>query len=185
MDATIGAGSAANAVGRPVNVMTSPDIELVNSDFEAMYLREYPAMIAVATVLSGYDGEDLVHDAFVKAFVRWDVVQRLERPGGWCHRVLVNMCRGRWRRRRTHERWLARQPRRQPSTPEPSAATIAFWEAVRRLPERPRAVVTLYYAGDHPVAHIARIIGSPEGTVRSDLTRARALLARELGGDHG
>lgn len=65
--------------------------------------------------------------------------------------------------------------------PGPSAQSIVFWDAVRRLPERPRSVVTLYYAGDHPVAEVARILDVPEGTVRSDLTRARAALARELG----
>jgi len=58
--------------------------------------------------------------------------------------------------------------------------TVAFWDAVRKLPERPRSVVTLYYAGDHPVAEVAEILGVPEGTVRSDLTRARAALANEL-----
>ena len=57
---------------------------------------------------------------------------------------------------------------------------IAFWGEVRRLPERPRLVVTLFYAGDHSVAEVARILDVPEGTVKSDLSRARAALVREL-----
>lgn len=162
--------------------MTETDIELVNDDFESLYRREYPTMIAVATVLSGQDGEDLVHDAMVKAFMNWNTVGRLERPGGWCHRVLINLCRSWWRRRRTRERWLARQPRCEATSAGPSAEAIAFWQAVRQLPQRPRSVVTLYYAGDHPVAEVARILDMPEGTVRSDLSRARAALARELVG---
>ena len=116
----------------------------------------------------------------VKAFLHWRTVQHLERPGGWCHRVLVNLCRSWWRRRRTRQRHMERQRRVEPSTAGPSVEALAFWAAVRTLPERPRSVVTLYYAGDHPVAEISRILDVPEGTVRSDPTRARAALAREL-----
>jgi len=38
--------------------------------FEAMYRSEYPALIAVATALSGAGGEDMVQDAMVKALIR-------------------------------------------------------------------------------------------------------------------
>lgn len=182
MHANIAVGLTVAPAPQPAALM-KPDaeLELVHDDFESLYRREYPAMIAVATVLSGQDAEDLVHDAMVKAFVNWGTVRRLERPGGWCHRVLVNLCHSWWRRGQTRARWVQRQARHEPTTPEPSAETVDFWDAVRRLPERPRAVVTLYYAGDHPVAEIARILDTPEGTVRSDLSRARAALARDLG----
>ena len=163
-----------------MNTPTHADVIVSDNDFESLYRREYPGMIAVATALSGAEGEDLVHDAMVKAFMNWRTVQHLERPGGWCHRVLVNLCRSWWRRMRTRERFVATQRRVEPSTPGPSVETVAFWDAVRKLPERPRSVVTLYYAGDHPVAEVAEILGVPEGTVRSDLTRARAALANEL-----
>ena len=72
---------------------------------------------------------------------------------------------------------LRREPQ---STPAPSDDVMAFWEAVRTLPERPRLAVALLYAGDHPVAEIASILDVPEGTVRSDLTRARAALITRI-----
>ena len=52
---------------------------------------------------------------------------------------------------------------------------------MRELPQRPRLAVTLYYAGDRTTAEVATILDVPEGTVRSDLSRARIALARELG----
>ena len=156
------------------------DLKLRERTFDDLYRREFPGLVAVATALSGHDGEDLVQDAMVKALVNWERVSRLERPGGWCHRVLVNLCRSRWRRRRTEARFLGRLRREEPSTPEPSAEALAFWAAVRDLPERPRLAVTLYYAGDRTVAEVASILDVPEGTVRSDLSRARAALSREL-----
>lgn len=169
------------AAAHPVPTMTAtPDLTLRERTFDDLYRREFPGLVAVATALSGYDGEDLVQDAMVKALVNWDRVSRLERPGGWCHRVLVNLCRSRWRRRRTEARFLGRLRRDEPATPGPSVEALAFWSAVRELPERPRLAVTLYYAGDRSVAEVATILGVPEGTIRSDLTRARAALSREL-----
>jgi DNA-directed RNA polymerase specialized sigma24 family protein len=41
--------------------------------------------------------------------------------------------------------------------------------------------MVLHYAGDRSVAEVASILAVPEGTVRSDLTRARAALATMLG----
>jgi RNA polymerase sigma-70 factor (ECF subfamily) len=52
---------------------------------------------------------------------------------------------------------------------------------VRTLPTRQRSAVALYYAADRSTADVAAILEVPEGTIRSDLTRARAILARELG----
>lgn len=157
------------------------EIELsVGVSFEDFYRTEFPGLLAVATALSGADGEDLVHDTMVRALMRWSRVSRLDRPGGWCHRVLINRCRSWWRRKRTEADYLARQRRVEPSTAAPSAETVAFWSAVRDLPTRPRLAVTLFYAADRTTAEVASILDVPEGTVRSDLSRARQALAREL-----
>ncbi len=149
-------------------------------EFGDFYRQEFPGLLAVATALSGSEGEDLVHDAMVRALLHWNRVSRLQRPGGWCHRVLINRCRSWWRRKRTEASFLARQRRDEPSAPELSAETIAFWTAVRTLPTRPRLTVTLFYAADRTTAEVASILDVPEGTVRSDLSRARRVLARQL-----
>jgi RNA polymerase sigma-70 factor (ECF subfamily) len=151
--------------------------------FEDLYRREYPSLIAVARALTGdrHEGEDLVQDTMVKAFVRWDRVRVYQKPGAWCLRVLTHACRDHWSRQRTKARFVARQRHSEPSTEGPDVEFVAFWQAVRRLPQRPRLVVTLYYAGDRSVAEVAAVVNVPEGTVKSDLARARQVLMTERG----
>ena len=154
----------------------------LTSGFEDVYRREYPGLVAVATALTGdvRDGEDAVQDTMVRAFVRWDDVGRLERPGAWCHRVLLNACHSRWRRRRTEARFWAHARHQERSTPEPSAEVMVFWGLVRDLPSRPRVAVTLHFAGERTMAEIASILEVPEGTVRSDIARARVVITDAL-----
>jgi RNA polymerase sigma-70 factor (ECF subfamily) len=154
----------------------------LTSGFEDVYRREYPGLVAVATALTGdlRDGEDAVQDTMVKAFVRWDAVGQLERPGAWCHRVLLNGCRSRWRRRRTESRFWSHAHREERSVTGPSPDVMVFWELVRELPSRPRVAVTLHFAGERTMAEIASILDVPEGTVRSDIARARVVITAAL-----
>ena len=73
--------------------------------FETFYRREYPGLHAVAAAMAGgmNSADDLVQDTMLRAFVNWRKVQGLQRPGGWCHRVLLNLCRNWYRRRQRSE----------------------------------------------------------------------------------
>lgn len=155
-----------------------------HTDFTSVYTREYPALHAVAVAMVGYPtSEDVVQDTMFKALVNWQRVRRLERPGAWCHKVLLNFCRSLWRRERVARRYRSGLRHGATWTDGPSADVVAFWDAVRTLPTRPRAAVALYYGADRTTAEVAAILGVPEGTVRSDLARARVVLARELRGE--
>jgi RNA polymerase sigma-70 factor (ECF subfamily) len=160
------------------------DVIPVRGSFEDLYRLEYPGLVAVATALTGdgRDGEDLVQDTMVKAFVHWRRVSGLSRPGAWCHHVLTNACRSLWRRRGTERRYLESQRRHEPAVSSAPDEVVAFWAVVRTLPQRPRMVVALHYAGDRTMADIAAILAVPEGTVRSDIARARTLIVQQLGG---
>ena len=152
-------------------------------DFETLYVREFPSLHAVAIAMVGdANSEDIVQDTMYKALINWNRVRRLERPGAWCQKVLLNCCRGLWRRNQVAYRYRSRFVERDRWTSGPSTDVVAFWDAVRRLPSRPRMAVALYYGADRSTADVAAILGVPEGTVRSDLARARVVLADALRG---
>jgi RNA polymerase sigma-70 factor (ECF subfamily) len=179
-------------VTSPIDTPCAPSVSSVESrwvddialdgGFEGLYRLEYPGLVAVATALTGdsRDAEDLVQDTMVRAFTHWPRVSQLQRPGAWCHRVLHNACRSWGRRRRTEFRFLSRQRHHEPAAASPHADVVAFWNVVRTLPVRPRTVVALHFAGERTMAEIASILGVPEGTVRSDIARARVLIIAGL-----
>lgn len=54
--------------------------------------------------------------------------------------------------------------------------------AVDSLPEELRIVITLFYFEDLKISEISDIIGIPEGTVKSRLSRAKAKIAESIDG---
>ena len=53
-------------------------------------------------------------------------------------------------------------------------------ELVEALPERYRRALTLYYYEEKSVGEVAAMLGQPEGTIKTNLHRARALLAERV-----
>ena len=53
-------------------------------------------------------------------------------------------------------------------------------ELVQALPERYRRTLTLYYYEEKSVAEVAEMLGQPEGTIKTNLHRARALLSERV-----
>lgn len=55
-------------------------------------------------------------------------------------------------------------------------------ELLAALPERYRQALTLFYYQERSVAEVAVMLGQPEGTIKTNLHRARALLLERLRG---
>jgi RNA polymerase sigma-70 factor, ECF subfamily len=67
------------------------------------------------------------------------------------------------------------------SAPEPPDDRAALLQAlVEELPERYRQTMKLYYYQDRAVEDVAAMLGSPSGTVKTNLHRGRQLLAARL-----
>jgi RNA polymerase sigma-70 factor (sigma-E family) len=148
----------------------------VAGSFEEVYRASYARMVRTARMICGSNetAEEVVQDAFVRLYPRFDTVQD---PTGYLYRSVVNGCWASHRRRRVSER--LRPP---PAPTEASPPEIdETWTALRRLPARHRAVIVLRFYADLPIADIAQVLDCPAGTVKSLLHRALAQLEDVLG----
>ena len=143
--------------------------------FDDLFLREREPMVRVAYLIAGSTAvaEEVTHDAFVTVFERWD---RLDQPGGYLRRCVVNGAMRATRRRAHRERLEAVEP-------PPDEIRPGFdhtLDAVRRLAPRARALVVLRYYGQLTTQEIADVLHIPPGTVKSGLHRALAELREVL-----
>jgi RNA polymerase sigma-70 factor (ECF subfamily) len=131
--------------------------------------------------------EDMAQEAFLKIFRSLDRWRADSSFSTWIFAIALNHYRSRLRR--TPLEILGLEAARElPDPHSVSEATSAGdpAETVRRavaaLPPRYREAIVLYYFGDQDVRGSAAILGVAEGTLKARLARARALLARSLGG---
>jgi RNA polymerase sigma-70 factor (ECF subfamily) len=124
------------------------------------------------------DAQDLVHEAFCRAYARWDRVSRYGDPLAWVRRVAWNLAKSRWRRRRAAVAFLRRQ--REEYTDGPSPDRVTLVAALASLPPDQRRTFVLYYIADMSISDIAAQESTSPGTVKSWLHRARTALAVRL-----
>lgn len=151
--------------------------------FENLYAAEYPRLAAQLTVLCGEAEEaaDCVQEAFVRAWERRADLALDRAPGGWVRTTAVRIATSRWRRMRSGLRAVERLAARpQPQPDEPDGMDAQTMRLLRDLPADQRHAVVLHYVMDMAVADIAGLLGVPEGTVKTRLHRARAVLASGL-----
>jgi RNA polymerase sigma-70 factor, ECF subfamily len=166
-------------------VVAAPAVVAVpRASFETFYAEQVPTTLAVVLALRGprVASEELVQEAFVRAYRRWDEVGLMARPDLWVQRVALNLASSQLRRLAAEGRALVRSGARPPAGAETSGFEDAdrFWRLVRRLPPRQARVVALHYAADRSVAEIAEVLEIAEGTVKAHLHKARTRLTQLL-----
>jgi RNA polymerase sigma-70 factor (sigma-E family) len=128
--------------------------------------------------------DDLVAEAFVRAWVAWRSVRRHPSPRAWVVRTALNTHVSWWRRRR-HEVALGSHEPAAQAAGEPGVGGMGevggpLGAALRGLPARQREVVTLRVLLDLDTDTTAQILGIAPGTVGAHLHRASAALRSEL-----
>jgi len=151
--------------------------------FEALVARYWKRLhvLAAHSRLTGMSPEDVVQEAFVRAWRNLAKLRDPARIGSWLYTTALRVCQeGRSRER---ERMPEGVPAR---TPDPAEAPVTdethgrVREAVASLDERYRMVVALRYFDGMKCEDIARHLGEPVGTVWTRLHRANAILRQKL-----
>jgi RNA polymerase sigma factor (sigma-70 family) len=147
--------------------------------FAAHHERLFRALYLI--VGSSHEAEELMQDAFLGVFERWD---RIDNPVGYLYRTALNATRSRFRR-------LAMAAKRTitPGEPEdPFAAADLRDELVRALkdlPERQRAALVLVDLLDYSSEDASKLLGVTPATVRSLASHGRAALKAQMEPDDG
>jgi RNA polymerase sigma-70 factor (ECF subfamily) len=151
--------------------------------FAELFRRHKDRMWAVAlrTTRDPELAADCVQDGFLAAYRRADTFRGESAVTTWLHRIVVNACLDRLRRRRPEwelpERDLADRHDEHGRT----ELRLDLEEALGQLPEGQRAALVLVDMHAVPVAEAAAILGVAEGTIKSRCARGRAALAELLG----
>ena len=151
--------------------------------FEALFHRHHRQLYRLAQVTSRNpdDAADALQDAMLSAHRNAPTFRRDASVSSWLYRIVVNACLDRLRRNKTHATTALEDqvcPGRDP-TPHIDTALVVE-RALMRLPVEQRAAVVAVDMQGYSVAETARLLGVPEGTVKSRCSRARAKLAKTL-----
>ena len=168
--------------------------------FGALFTRHRDRLWAVALRTTGNpeDAADALQDAMISAFRRAESFRGESAVTTWLHRIVVNACLDRLRRRKVRaadplpddlEEQAARGAVVTASdpdgsgTPGPESSAIAserrrqVLAALQELPPEQRAALVLVDMEGYPVAEAAAILEVPVGTIKSRCARGRARLA--------
>ena len=138
------------------------------------------------------EAEDLYQDTFLKALELGGQIDREQNPKSYLLSIALRI----WKNRKRKYAWRKRIADIRPIEEEkdgnftesedgrPEESLLAKEEreavqnAVRRLPERLKTAVLLYYMEELPLQEIARVMRIPAGTVLSRLHQARKSLKK-------
>jgi RNA polymerase sigma factor (sigma-70 family) len=167
----------------------------VNADdrtaqFEQTFLPHLDAAHNLARWLArnAHDAEDLVQEAYLRAFEHYDSF-RGQSARAWLLTIVRNTCFSRLRRTATAGESTefdeqVHTPQHSADDPESlalkEAASLQLADALRELPEEYREVIVLRELEELSYKEIAGVAGVPVGTVMSRLARARERLRHSL-----
>lgn len=132
--------------------------------------------------------DDALQETYLKAFRALPGFRGESALGTWLYRITYNVCLDELRRRGHRERLLplptgeaAEARATLPDAGERVARATALRAALMELPGDERATVWLVDGEGYDYRAAAEVLGVPEGTVASRLSRARASLREALG----
>ena len=153
-----------------------------DSDFRTFFAEQHRPLFRALVLLTRnrHEAEELMQDAFLALWERWEHVTNGPAPVAYLYRTALNAWRSRLRRAAVAARKAIHQIPK-----DEEMAGVEGRDAVVRalgvLPDRQRAAVVLLDLLDLSSERAGDILGISPVTVRVLAARARARLAKEMG----
>ncbi|HEV8570942.1 MAG TPA: SigE family RNA polymerase sigma factor [Actinoplanes sp.] len=157
-----------------------PDSDSFDAFYRGTRQRLFDCLVGITG--NRAEAQDVVHEAYARAWQRWQTVGDYADPEAWVRTVARRLAVSQWRRARS----ALRAHRRTGPTPPvrgPDVELMTLVAALGKLPMKQREAIVLHHLMGLPVTQIAREIGAPEGTVKARLARGRQALAALLAVD--
>ena len=153
--------------------------------FDELVRRHQDRLYAVAVRTTGdrEEAADALQDALLSALRSAASFRGQARVTTWLHRIVVNACLDRARRRAV--RPTTALPQQLPADPrdrlDERESALVVEAALQALPPEQRLAVVLVHLQGFTVEEAGQVLGVPPGTVKSRCSRGRARLAVTLG----
>ena len=158
----------------------APSPPAAESEFEAFYLAHRLPLFRALVVVTrdAHAAEEVVQEAFVRIWERWDRVREAEDPTAYLYRTALNgWFQVRRRALRAARRALTLRPVLDALETVEERDVLA--RRLLRLPERQRAALVLTDYLSYDSAEAGRVLGIRPGTVRRLASKGRTTLRHE------
>lgn len=149
--------------------------------FDAFYAGSVRRVISQLYALTGdrAEAEDVVQEAYARAWQRWDKVCGYDDPEGWVRTVAWRISVSAWRkavsRSSAHRRHGIAQ-----WVPEVGPDYVAMIGALRKISDDQRRAIVLYHLIGLSIPEVARETGASSAAVKAQLIRGRRALSVHL-----
>ena len=172
----------------PASAVTGPEVPAPAgpASFEEFFRDEHVRLLRALYLVTGnrQEAEEIMQDAFVALWERWDRVGRMDDPTGYLYRTAMNRHRSGLRRAARAARWAVGVAERGDAFARADERD-AVARALAALPRRQRAAIVLTELLGCGSEEAGAILGVKGVTVRALASQGRAAMRTRLERDDG
>ena len=173
-----------------------PDAELMlrvgqgeHEAYEVLYARYARRLGGFFLRMLAYDttkAEDMVQELFIRVWTHRSSYRATQPFTTWLYAMAYNLCKNDYRHEAVHQDYATEcSLREEPTTTADEAIERRelrqqLRQAMQALPEPQRDAFLLHYDEELTVPEVARIVGCPEGTIKSRLATALTTIKKRM-----
>ena len=153
-------------------------LETTNIELFHQVYNKYSKLVysvALHIVLSKQEAEEVVQDVFIKYCEHFNKIEKVEDPKYWLTKVTTNLCIDKYNRSKRFDNYSENPEHNLKTNSFTITTKIAVKEELQgilwSLNEKDRSILILKLGQDCNYREISDILGIPEGTVKSTLSR--------------